>query len=90
MGPDPEPDNIYVLPISQCPVMIADVYRPDSALFGEVQRRVVVVFLEKFKFTICKILNRFGKSVAACPEIRMSERPQSHLMHLPAIKSDFT
>ena len=75
MGSDPEPDNIYVLSISQRPVMISDVCRPDSALLAEVQRRVIMVFLEKFKFTVCKILNLFGKSVVACPEIRMSERP---------------
>lgn len=37
MGPDPELDNIYVFSKSQSPVMITDVYRPDTTLFAEVE-----------------------------------------------------
>jgi hypothetical protein len=37
MGPDPEPDNIHVFPISQSPVMITDVYCPDGTFLAEIQ-----------------------------------------------------
>ena len=90
VGPNPKPDNVFILAPSNGAVMEPNINRPDIPFLGKTQGWMERIRPEEREFLISKILDFFGEVLVAFPKGSVSIRGYFHRSHLPERKSSFT